>query len=145
MSSSSRASTSSRRGRSFCLRSMLMVAFHVAASSAFSTPIFQETATLQRTAPSKTVGVEIELPDFDEMFRRIQAVSPLARLAVQGGGSGEGGGFAAVDDTSEYFCNIMIHLHKYSEFALMFQLPTGPFSICNYDSQFFQRDKSGRT
>lgn len=58
---------------------------------------------MQRTAPSKTVGVEIELPDFDEMFRRIQAVSPLARLAVQGGGSGEGGGFAAVDDTSEYF------------------------------------------
>jgi len=79
---------------------MLMVAFHVAASSAFSTPIFQETATLQRTAPSKTVGVEIELPDFDEMFRRIQAVSPLARLAVQGGGSGEGGGFGAVDDTT---------------------------------------------
>lgn len=57
---------------------------------------------MQRTAPSKTVGVEIELPDFDEMFRRIQAVSPLARLAVQGGGSGEGGGFGKVDDTSEY-------------------------------------------
>lgn len=87
---------------------MLMLAFHVAASSAFSSPIFQETATLQRTAPSKTVGVEIELPDFDEMFRRIQAVSPLARLAVQGGGSGEGGGFGAVDDTSEYFQNNII-------------------------------------
>lgn len=89
---------------------MLMLAFHVATSSAFSSPIFQEAATLQRTAPSKTVGVEIELPDFDEMFRRIQAVSPLARLAVQGGGSGEGGGFAAVDDTSEYFQNNSIRM-----------------------------------
>jgi hypothetical protein len=95
-SSSSPSNSSLGRGRSFfCI---LLLGFHVAASSAFSTPIFQETATLQRTAPSKTIGVEIELPDFDEMFRRIQAVSPLARLAVQGGGSGEGGGFAVVDD-----------------------------------------------
>ena len=69
---------------------------------AFSSPIFQETAALQRTAPSKTAGVEIELPDFDEFFGRIQVVSPLARLAIEGGGAGEGGGFAAVDDTGEY-------------------------------------------
>jgi len=106
-----------------------MVAY-VAASSAFSTPIFQETATLQRTAPSKTVGVEIELPDFDEMFRRIQAVSPLARLAVQGGGSGEGGGFGAVDDTSEYFyyTSLYIYVHKSIskyELALMSYVSTG--------------------
>lgn len=39
------------------------------------------------------------MPDFEEMFGRIQAVSPLARLIVEGGGSGEGGGFAKVDDT----------------------------------------------
>ena len=52
-------------------------------------------------AASKTEGVEIELPDFDEFFGRIQAVSPLARLVIEGGGSGEGGGFAAVDDTGE--------------------------------------------
>ncbi len=71
------------------------------AVSAFSSPIFQETAALQRTAPSKTEGVEIELPDFEEFFGRIQAVSPLARLVVEGGGSGVGGGFAAVDDTGE--------------------------------------------
>jgi hypothetical protein len=70
--------------------------------SAFSSPIFQETAALQRTAPSKTEGVEIELPDFEEFFGRIQAVSPLARLVVEGGGSGVGGGFAAVDDTGEH-------------------------------------------
>jgi hypothetical protein len=74
---------------------------HRTAVSAFSSPIFQETAALQRTAPSKTEGVEIELPDFDEFFGRIQAVSPLARLVIEGGGSGEGGGFAAVDDTGE--------------------------------------------
>jgi len=68
-------------------------------AAAFKAPIFQEASTLQRTAPSKTNGVEIELPDFDEMFGRIQAVSPLARLAIAGGGTGEGGGFAKVDET----------------------------------------------
>ena len=74
---------------------------------------------MQRTAPSKTIGVEIELPDFDEMFRRIQAVSPLARLAVQGGGSGEGGGFAVVDDNSEFlgnFHNISFFAYCYSQY-----------------------------
>jgi len=52
-------------------------------------------------APSKTEGVEIELPAFDIFFDRIQAVSPLARLAiqVQAGGTHEGGGFQAIDDT----------------------------------------------
>jgi len=60
--------------------------------------MFQEAVTLQRTMPSKTSGVEIELPDFDEMFGRIQAVSPLAQLAIAGTGSGVGGGFEAVDD-----------------------------------------------
>lgn len=57
---------------------------------------------LQRTAPSKTEGVDIELPDFDEFFDRIQTVSPLARLAMNGGGAGEGGGFAAVDDSGKF-------------------------------------------
>lgn len=64
--------------------------------------MFQEAVPLQRTTPSKTSGVEIELPDFDEMFNRIQTVSPLARLAIQGGGTGVGGGFAAIDDTSKF-------------------------------------------
>jgi len=69
-------------------------------AAAFTAPIFQETASLQRTAPSKTEGVEIELPDFDEFFGRVQAVSPLAKLVIQGGGTGEGGGFAKCDDTA---------------------------------------------
>lgn len=68
-------------------------------AAAFTSPIFQETASLQRTTPSKTEGVEIELPDFDEFFGRIQAVSPLAKLVMERRGSGEGGGFAAVDDS----------------------------------------------
>lgn len=64
--------------------------------------MFQQAVPLQRTTPSKTSGVEIELPDFDEMFHRIQAVSPLAKLAVNGGGAGVGGGFGAIDDTSKF-------------------------------------------
>lgn len=69
-----------------------------APAAAFGGALFQEAATRQHTAPSKTVGVEIELPDFEELFGRIKAVSPLARLAIEGGGTGEGGGFAAVDE-----------------------------------------------
>eukprot|EP01082_Thalassiosira_pseudonana_P015704 g14111.t1 g14111 contig9:1179604-1180718(+) len=84
-----------RRVRS-CLLSLLLVS----TSSAFTSPIFQETVTLQRTAPSKTNGVEIELPNFEELFGRIQDVSPLARLAISGTGSGIGGGFGAVDDST---------------------------------------------
>eukprot|EP00591_Stephanopyxis_turris_P006863 CAMPEP_0195518720 /NCGR_PEP_ID=MMETSP0794_2-20130614/13558_1 /TAXON_ID=515487 /ORGANISM="Stephanopyxis turris, Strain CCMP 815" /LENGTH=335 /DNA_ID=CAMNT_0040647741 /DNA_START=139 /DNA_END=1146 /DNA_ORIENTATION=+ len=60
--------------------------------SAFSTPIF--TATTPKRAPSKTVGVEIELPNFDELFHRIMHVSPLARQIVDR----EEGGFEAIDD-----------------------------------------------
>lgn len=68
--------------------------------SGFTMPMFQEHIALQKTAPSKTEGVEIELPDFDELFSRIQQVSPLARLAINGGGTGSGGGFGAIDDSS---------------------------------------------
>jgi len=72
-------------------------ASRVSISAAFTTPVFQETTTLRRTAPSRTDGVEIELPDFDELFNRIGRVSPLARLAIEGR-AGEDGGFNAVDD-----------------------------------------------
>ena len=91
-------------------------------AAAFTSPIFQKTATLQRTAPSKTEGVEIELPDFDEMFGRIMAVSPLARLAIEGGGSGEGGGFAACDETCEYtslyYYTISTDQHNCSQYLI---------------------------
>ena len=35
------------------------------------------------TIPSKVSGVDIECPDFDEFFSRVQEVSPLARCAIQ--------------------------------------------------------------
>lgn len=59
----------------------------------FTATMWQEAPAMQRTVPSKNEGVEIELPDFDELFNRIQQVSPLARLAMEGGT----GGFANSD------------------------------------------------
>lgn len=95
-SSSASVARASLVGRCAPLVGLLLASSRVAA---FTSPIFQKTAALQKTAPSKTEGVEIELPDFEEFFGRIKAVSPLAKLAFEGGGSGEGGGFAKVDDT----------------------------------------------
>eukprot|EP01083_Nonionella_stella_P212279 766790_1 len=68
--------------------------------SAFSVPMFKEQVAMQRTTPSKTEGVEIELPDFDELFGRIQEVSPLASMALDG----ERGGFGVAD--SQYTSNL---------------------------------------
>lgn len=39
---------------------------------------------MAKTTPSKTDGVEIELPNFDELFNRIREVSPLANMAIEG-------------------------------------------------------------
>lgn len=68
--------------------------------SAFSVPMFKEQIAMQRTTPSKTDGVEIELPDFDELFGRIQEVSPLANMAIDG----ERGGFGVAD--AQYKSNL---------------------------------------
>jgi hypothetical protein len=68
-----------------------------ASVNAFTNTIFQESVTAQRTAPSKIEGVEIELPDFDELFGRIQQVSPLARVAMQRAQSEDKRGFLAAD------------------------------------------------
>lgn len=51
---------------------------------AFSVPMFTDQRSMQRTTPSKTDGVEVELPDFNELFSRIGSVSPLAALALAG-------------------------------------------------------------
>lgn len=64
--------------------------------SGFTTPIFQK--SVAKKAPSKSEGVEIELPDFDELFGRIQQVSPLAKLVIEKSGSGPGGGFAKMEN-----------------------------------------------
>lgn len=66
-------------------RSILFITFLTQASlkaSAFSMPMFTEHAALKRTTPSKTEGVEIELPNFDELFSRIKEVSPLAKMVI---------------------------------------------------------------
>ena len=49
---------------------------------------------MQRTTPSKTDGVEIEIPNFDEFFGRIREVSPLAAMTIDG----QTGGFDAADE-----------------------------------------------
>eukprot|EP00956_Cyclotella_meneghiniana_P031444 scaffold82592_cov67-Cyclotella_meneghiniana.AAC.2 len=82
------------------LLQLLLITSSTSTSNAFTGPIFQEAAPLQRTTPSKTSGVEIELPDFEKFFGRLQEVSPLAKLAFSGGGAGVGGGFAAIEDTT---------------------------------------------
>ena len=54
---------------------------------------------MQKTTPSKTEGVEIELPNFDELFNRIREVSPLCNMAIDG----ELGGFDVADEKCK--CN----------------------------------------
>lgn len=75
----------------------------VGVAHGFSSALFQQAPTMQKTSPSKTVGVDIELPDFDELFDRIQQVSPLARSVIANKNSpplGGPRGFAAVDDST---------------------------------------------
>mmetsp|Transcript_20799 Transcript_20799/g.23583 ORF Transcript_20799/g.23583 Transcript_20799/m.23583 type:complete len:312 (+) Transcript_20799:259-1194(+) len=74
------------------LKRITVVTFLVGASidvsSGFTATMWQEAPAMPSFVPSKTEGVEIELPDFDELFNRIQQVSPLARLAIEGGTGG---------------------------------------------------------
>lgn len=66
---------------------------------AFGSTLFQEQAAQQTKAPAIQPGIEIELPDFDELFSRIQQTSPLAKLAFNGGGGEVNGkrGLAALE------------------------------------------------
>jgi hypothetical protein len=79
-----------------------------APAQAFSSTLFPQAPTAQQTFPSKTGGVEIELPDFDDLFSRIQQVSPLARVAIEGGEINGKRGFAAVDNTCELSIRIAV-------------------------------------
>lgn len=65
----------------------------------FSSALFKEAPVHQHNAPSVIEGVEIELPDFDELFDRIQQISPLARSVISGA---ERPGFAGIDDACEF-------------------------------------------
>lgn len=63
------------------------------AAQAFSSALFG----FETYAPSVHNGVDVELPDFDELFGRIQQVSPLARQVISGGKDRQFG-FAHIDD-----------------------------------------------
>ena len=74
----------------------------------FSSPVFQKTHHLRKQMPSKTEGVEIELPNFDELFGRIRAVSPLADKIMSGDHSGRG--LQEIDDTRKLLCSFRLSL-----------------------------------
>ena len=80
------------------LSTFLLLLSTAARSNAFSTPLFTREVTKQKTAPSKNIGVEIELPNFDALFDQIQHVSPLTKVAIEGGGRDGKRGFAAMED-----------------------------------------------
>ena len=52
-------------------------------------------AAAATTTATAAAADDIEMPDFDELFGRIQRVSPLARLVVSGGREGAAGAAAA--------------------------------------------------
>lgn len=87
-----------RKERSFSTISLFFTLF-TRSYCVLGFSLFQEKASLRRTVPSQIDGVEIEVPNFDELFTRIQQVSPLARQAMQPGGPGNVRGFKGVDDT----------------------------------------------
>ena len=68
-------------------------------SEGFSSTLFQEKLSQQVLAPAVQPGVEIELPDFDELFLRIRETSPLARVALDGGELNGKRGLAALEDS----------------------------------------------
>jgi len=80
-----------------------LVFFSVATqlASAFSTALFPEATSAKiQTSPTKGQGQEIELPNFDELFGRIQEVSPLTRLVLQDTSNCDSPrGFAAMDQS----------------------------------------------
>jgi hypothetical protein len=84
------------------LLTMLLIAVAAVPAYGFSNSLFQEAPRMQRTAPSKKEGVDIELPDFNELFERIQQVSPLARSVITGDTVNGQRGFKGVDDKSKF-------------------------------------------
>ena len=77
--------------------------------------LFQEHPTEQKlTFQSQDVGVDIELPDFDELFHRIKEISPLSRVAMEKGmrdddnDGAQRRGFDAIDENCEYHSTVPI-------------------------------------
>ena len=82
---------------------LLVVAFHLPSTAAFGNALFQKAPSAQQKAPSRTPDrVEIELPDFDELFNRVQQVSPLAKVAIESANdvAGYTAGFGEIGKTA---------------------------------------------
>lgn len=81
---------------------LLVVALHLPSATGFVNALFQKAPNAQHKAPSRTPDrVEIELPDFDELFNRIQQVSPLSQVAIESANDVAcyTGGFGAIGKT----------------------------------------------
>jgi hypothetical protein len=110
----------------FFLSSVSFLIFATSPATAFNNALFQQAPTAQQTFPSKTDGVEIEHPDFDELFGRAQQVSPLSRVAIEGYGygldrvnvNGAKKGFEAVDKS----CKSTEFQHHYQRLLFLFCL-----------------------
>jgi hypothetical protein len=108
----------------FVLSSVSFVIIATSSATAFNNALFQQAPTEQQTFPSKTDGVEIELPDFDELFGRAQQVSPLSRVAIEGHSygldcvNGAKKGFEAVDMS----CKSTEFQHHYQRLLFLFCL-----------------------
>lgn len=100
------------------LRLALLALALATPSEGFSSTLFQEKISQQVLAPAVQPGVEIELPDFDELFFRIRETSPLARVAMEGGTVNGKRGLAVLEDDEGMFCEA--HRHIVSLSAIFF-------------------------
>jgi len=65
------------------VRTFIFLSIGTTSVSGFTTALFPQSPTAkQETFPTKDQREEIELPNFDELFGRIQQVSPLARVTL---------------------------------------------------------------
>jgi len=90
------------RSAALALYTVVYACFSGSYSSAFST---------RNPAPDAVVpagrrhqwqpGVEIELPNFEALFDRIQTASPLAKLVMEGDSLQQEGGFQAIDGSTD--------------------------------------------
>jgi hypothetical protein len=90
------------------IMTILLVAVAASCAHAFSSALFQKSPTMQRKAPSKMEGIAFELPDFEELFDRIQQVSPLARSVINGISVNNERGFKGIVDHCKCF---FLHTH----------------------------------
>lgn len=82
---------------------LLLIAFNLSSTAGFGNALFQKAPSAQQKTPTRTKDrVEIELPDFDELFNRVQQVSPLAKVAIESANDAAGytAGFSAIGKTA---------------------------------------------